>query len=95
MAQRHELNRTQRTALFKALTKTRETAETYVDQWMSNDPTTDINQAKLSESIRQLQHTISLIALEDRTYQNLINEYHNPNIDNYELAQRMTSYLHL
>jgi len=95
MPQRYELNKTQRIALFDALSKARESAEIYVNEWTSYAPATFINQAKLSESLGQLEYTMNLIALEDRTYRTLISEYNSPRFDPYEVAQRMADYFRL
>ena len=95
MPQRYELNKTQRTALFNALKKAREAAETYVNEWTRYAPDTSINQANLSESVNQLEHTMNLIAFEDRTYRNLVSDYHNTRFNLYEVAQRMIEHFRL
>lgn len=89
MVQAHEMNQTQKLAFRSALKKAHADAVVYVDEWLSHDPHTTVNRAKLSSSVGHLDQTIKLIGLERLPLAGLIGEFNDPKADEYEVAQRM------
>ena len=51
MPTRYQLNKTQRIALFTEIKKVHETAQTFVDEWVSYAPDRAVNRARLSEAV--------------------------------------------
>lgn len=91
MAQRYELNKTQKLAFCSALKKVREASKQYVDQYGLDVYEDMINRAKLSSAVGYLDHIYQLTGLEgDHLIRDLIQEFKDPRFEQYDVAQRMT-----
>lgn len=95
MPTRYQLNKTQRIALFTEIKKVHETAQTFVDEWISYAPDRAVNRARLSEAVASFEHTMNLIGLDDDGYRKLVSEFYTPGYDTYEVAKEMLLRLHL